>query len=147
MGENFSVIIPRLIFVCSLGGSCQELTGRVQPRVWRTSHRACLSCLCVYLPGFWRKCSTPKIWREPPQKYCHSKQVRSTARSSSSNDLDFFPLLWTTYYCFLQTLRSAYWRDSRVSTPGPVSTHRPAGWGRSIYAEAPPARHRGLWPV
>lgn len=86
MGKLSVTSFQGSFFVCSLGGSCQELTGRVQPGVWRTSHRACLSCLCVYLPGFWRKCSTPKIWREPPQKYRHSKQVRSTARSSTSND-------------------------------------------------------------
>lgn len=77
------VMLPRLKFVCLLGGSCQELIGRVQLGVWCTSDRARLSCLCIHLSWFWRKCSTPKIWGEPHQKYCRSKQVRCSARFNS----------------------------------------------------------------
>lgn len=105
--------------VCSPGGCSQELTGRVQPGLWRTSHGARLSCLCVHLPGLRWERSSQTLRGEPHQERCHSEQVREPVSLKKKSILRLFSMFFT--HCVMS---AGCWISTLVRRQSPPSWTR-----------------------
>lgn len=150
------IIVPTLIllsfflafFVCS--------PRRKLPRTyWPSStldvtHIALSMCIVFMCPPSW---VLEEMQRDKNTKRVSSEIVpleTSESRAKWRVPAAWFsppPDILTACCPSLQTPQPAHWRDSAVSSAGPLLTRWPAGWDRAACAETPPERHGGLWPV
>lgn len=149
MGTVFyaGVIIPRLIFCL--------FPRRKLPRTywpsstWVVTHIAQSMFIVFMCPPSWvlEEMQHAKDTRRASSETLPLETSEIRSQTIAWLKFSFLHFVLTLYHRLLQALRSAYWRDSGVSPPRPLSPRRPAGWDRPGFAEAPSARHRRLWPV